>query len=323
MTNIRTTKKDVAFTLLEVMLAITIFSLVVVSLYATFRVGIRAYASGQREIDRMQRSRVLFESLSHDLRSVYYAPETAYNINLRRFLSRFQEEMMKAEMEGKLDEFLYGDDGDPQNPIARNPYEMGLEINLEFKGENANELDRLSFVRYQYDDGVSRVQPWSLSRVEYFVEEDILYRSEEEIIQPMKDIDGEVIEERIPRKDPLAHGVKKFDIQYGYFYQEDWMMANEWESGAKRYRNPVEELDEEDPDYVEKLHLQERKPEDGLPAFIQIAVDIVDEDKKTSKGKKTQTGKKGRALSFTTLVRIPTSQENYLPSLEEEDDEED
>jgi prepilin-type N-terminal cleavage/methylation domain-containing protein len=318
------TKKEQnkAFTLLEVLLAITIFSLVVVSLYATFRVGLRAYASGQREIDRMQHSRVLFESLSRDLRSVYYAPETSYNTNLRRALTRFQEEMMKAEMEGRLDEFLYGVEGDPNNPAARNPYEVGLEIDLHFKGDNSEGLDRLSFVRYQYDDGISPIQPWSLSRVEYFVEDDTLYRTEADIIQPMKDLEGVEIEEKFPRKDPLAKGVRKFDIQYGFFYQEDWMMAEDWDSSARQYRNPKQELDEEDPDYPAKLKRESLKPEDGLPAFVQITMDIVEPDKRKSAGKNSQGKKRGSTLSFTTLVRIPTAQENYLPSLEEDDEDE-
>lgn len=309
-----------AFTLLEVLLAITIFSLVVVSLYTTFQVGLRAYSSGQKEIDRMQHSRVLFESLSRDLRSVYYSPETAYNINLRRSLTRFQEELMKAEMEGRIDEFLNGVEDDPKNPGARNPYESGLEIDLQFKGENSDKLDRLTFVRYQYDDGITRIQPWSLSRIEYYVEDDTLIRSEEDIIQPMKDLEGVEIEEKVPRKDPLAKGVKKFNIQYGYFYQDDWMMADDWESSAKRYRNPLMELDEEDPDYPEKLKQEQLKPEDGLPAFVRISMDIVEPDKNKSVGKNPRDKKKGRTLSFTTLVRIPTAQENYLPSLEEEDE---
>lgn len=313
-------RQNKAFTLLEVILAITIFSLVVLSLYTTFRVGIKAYSSGQREIDRMQHSRVLFETISRDFRSVYYSPETAYNTNLRRSLNRFQEELMKAEFEGRLDEFLYGDDNDPKNQGAKNPYETGLEIDLEFKGENSDELDRLTFVRYQYDDGITKIKPWSLSRIEYYVEDETLIRSEQDIIEPMKDLEGVEIEEKIPRKDPLAKGVIKFNLQYGYFYKDDWMMAEDWESGAKKYRNPLEELDEEEPDYMEKLKREQMKPEDGLPAFVRIGIDIVEQDSRKSVAKQTREKKKRRALSFTTIVRIPTSQENYLPSLEDEDE---
>jgi prepilin-type N-terminal cleavage/methylation domain-containing protein len=311
-----------AFTLIEVLVAISIFSLVVTSLYTTFRVGMRAYASGEREINRMQHVRVIFDTIDRDIRSIYYLPETSYNLNLRRAVSRFQQEWMKAELEGRLDEFLYGDKKNPGKEEARNPYEMGIEINLQFKADHRENLDSMSFVRYQYNDGLTNIQPWGLGRIRYVVEGGQLIRSEEDIIEPMKDMQGIAIEEKIPRRDVLAEGVKRFELRYGFFYQDDWMEAEDWDSKAKRYRNPTVELDEEDPDYQVKMKREQMKPEDGLPAFIRIALDI--EDEKQTKGvQKTGAGKKAKSKiqTFSTLIRVPTAQENYLPSLEEENEE--
>jgi len=321
MKNMIEKKNPEAFTLIEVLLAISIFSLVVTSLYTTFRVGMRSYASGEREINRMQHARVIFDTIDRDIRSVYYMPETSYNQNLRRAVSRFQQEWMKAELDGRLDEFLYGDENHPEKEQALNPYEMGIEIDLHFKADNQADLDSLTFVRYQYNDGLTNIQPWGLGRIRYLVEGEQLIRTEEDIIEPMKDMQGTVIEEKIPRRDVLAEGVKRFDLRFGFFYQDDWMEAEDWDSKAKRYRNPTVELDEEDPDYPEKLKREQMKPEDGLPAFIRITLDI--EDEKQSKGdqkSRAASKTKPRIQTFSTLVRMPTAQENYLPSLEEDNE---
>ena len=323
MKNSRKKNDNPAFTLVEVLIAISIFSLVITSLYTTFRVGMRAYASGEREINRMQHARVIFDTLNRDIRSIYYLPETSYNQNLKRAVSRFQQEWMRAEMDGRLDEFLYGDEKNPKKEPAQNPYEMGIEINLQFQAENHKTLDSMTFVRYQYSDGLTSIQPWGLGRIRYLVEDEQLIRTEEDIIEPMKDFEGNVVEEKVPRRDVLAKGVKRFDLRFGFFFQDDWSEAEDWDSKAKRYRNPVVELDEEDPDNQEKMKREQMKPVDGLPAFIRVTLDIEDETqaKGTSKSRsaKKQTAK---IQTFSTLIRVPLAQENYLPSLEEENGDE-
>ncbi len=322
MKNTKEIKSHGAFTLVEVLLAISIFSLVVTSLYTTFRIGMRASASAEREINRMQHARVIFDTIDRDIRGIYFLPETSYNQNIRRSLSRFQQEWLKAELEGRLEEFLYGDEKDPKKAAAKNPYEMGIEINLQFKGEHRDKCDSMTFVRYQYNDGLTSIQPWGLGRIRYLVEDGKLIRTEEDVIEPMKDMQGTVVEEKIPRRDVLAEGVKRFDLKFGFFYQDDWLEAEDWDSKAKRYRNPVMELDEEDPDYQEQLKREQMKPEDGLPAFIRVTLDI--EDEKQPRGvQKAGVGKKNKTKiqTFSTLVRVPTAQENYLPSLEENNEE--
>ena len=276
-----------AFTLLEVLLAVTIFSLVTACLYTTFRVGTRAYTAGQREINRMQNSRVIFDTISRDLRSIYYRPETSYNINMRQMVNRFHQQYLRAEIEGRLDEFLYGDKDDSEDEGTPNPYEFGIEIDLDFRAENKDDVDTMTFVRYQYDDGITGIQPWGLGRITYVMEDDELIRMEEDVIEPMKDHEGNAIEEKVPRRDVLAKGVKKFALYYGFFFDEDWMEAEDWHSNEKRYRNPTEELDEEEPDYVQRLREEQMKPVDGLPAFVRGVLEIEDEKQpQPDKGKK-------------------------------------
>jgi hypothetical protein len=227
-------------------------------------------------------------------------------------------------MEGRLDEFLNGDEDDPEDEGRPNPYEMGIEIDLNFRAENKDDSDTMTFIRYQYDTGITTIQPWALGRIGYLVEDDCLIRTEEDVIQPLKDLEGNIIEEKIPRKDVLAKGVMKFDLHFGFFYDDDWMEAEDWNSNERRYRNPAEELDEEDPDYQEKLKKEQMKPVDGLPAFIRVDLEIEDQERTrpVKKGEKTEK-KKRKSRSFSNLIRVPLAKENYLPSLESEEEDED
>ena len=325
------------FTLLEVLMAVTIFSLVATSLYTTFRVGLRAYDFGEREMRRMQKGRIIFETMSRDLRSVYFRSETEYNTNIRRMLVEFNRQMREAEMQGTLDEFLYGDEDDPADEGISSPYQMGLEIDLNFTAEEGEEFDSMTFVRYQYDDGVTNIQPWSLGRVSYVVEDDTLVRTEEDIIEPMKDLEGNEIEEKVPRRDVLAKGVHKFDLYFGFFHKDDWMEAENWDANSKQYRNPAFHLQEEyeeyrddpdfqqDPEFQEQMRKDQMKPPDGLPAFVRVVLEVADEKQtfgNKEKGKKKDRNKKVKTRTFSTLIRIPTSSENYMSSLNEEEEDE-
>jgi len=317
-------QSNIGFTLLEVLIATTIFSLVATALYTTFRVGVRAYESGEKEIVRMQHARVIFDTISRDLRSVYSLPETSYNKNLRNSLARFEQLKLRAETEGRLDEFLFGDRNNPDDQGAPNPYDSFIEINLDFKATDGGGMDSMTFVRYQYDDGVTRIQPWSLGRITYSVENGELVRTEEDVFQPRKDKEGNVIEEKLPRREVLARGLVKFDVHFGYFRDGDWMESDDWDSTAKRYRNPMEELDEEDPLYQEKSRWEQMKPVDGLPAFVRVKLEIEDEGHKRSArvaaaaDENADTAQRGSRRIYSSLIRIPTAQENYIPSLDKD-----
>lgn len=321
------------FTILEVLLAVTIFTLVASALYTTFRVGVKAYEAGTKEINRMQHARVIFDTLSRDLRCVYYRPESSYNNTLRQVVSQYEREYQQAEVEGRLDEFLYGDDGENREG-AENPYNRSIEIDLKFHAEDKEDLDTMRFVRYQYDDGTTRIQPWGLGRISYSVDDGNLIRTEEDIIVPMKNPDGEVIEEKVPGAEVLAKGVLRFDLKYGFFFNDDWMEAEDWDSSAKRYRNPADDLlvdddgeplMEEDDEYMssdeyrEKMRKEQMKPADGLPAFVRITVEIEELEFGRKRKSKSNKKKNPRTRVFSSLLRIPAAAENYMPSFFEDE----
>lgn len=314
------------FTLLEVLLAVSIFAILVSALYTTFRVGLRAYDIGEKEIDQMQHARVIFDTISRDLRSVYYQVETSYNNNLRRMLAQYEQQRLKAELDGTLDEFLYGNRSNEGETGVPNPYESFIEINLDFKAENAEKSDSMTFVRYQMDDGISRTQPWALGRISYFVENGELIRTEEDIFQPGKDKEGNEIEKKIPRKEVLAKGIVKFDLHYGFFRDDDWMEAPDWDSNARRYRNPARVIEEDEPNYQELIQKEAQKPVDGLPAFVRASIIIEEKGKKRLKSNDPNFGLEGGTTisgrrSFSSLIRIPCAQENYTPSLNEDEED--
>jgi len=323
----RRRKLQPGFTLLEVLLAVSIFAMLISALYTTFRVGLRAYDIGEKEIDQMQHARVIFDTMSRDLRSVYYQAETSYNNNLRRMLAQYEQQRLKAELDGTLDEFLYGRGSNEEDTGVPNPYDSYIEINLDFKADNAERADSMTFVRYQMDDGISRTQPWALGRISYFVENGELIRTEEDIFQPGKDKEGNEIEEKIPRREVLAKGVVKFDLHFGFFREDDWMEAPDWDSNARRYRNPARVIEEDDPNYQELIQKEARKPVDGLPAFVRAAIIIEEKSKRRIKSADASIEPGGKAgsgrRSFSSLIRVPCAEENYTPSLCEDEDSDD
>ena len=59
------------FTLLELLCSITILSLVLVSVYGTLNMGSRAWEKGERDIDKIQRMRVVMDLLGREIKSTF------------------------------------------------------------------------------------------------------------------------------------------------------------------------------------------------------------------------------------------------------------
>ena len=59
------------FTFLELICSITILSMVLVSVYGTFNTGARAWEKGERDIDKIQRMRVIMDLLGREIKSTF------------------------------------------------------------------------------------------------------------------------------------------------------------------------------------------------------------------------------------------------------------
>ncbi|HOO91604.1 MAG TPA: prepilin-type N-terminal cleavage/methylation domain-containing protein, partial [Syntrophales bacterium] len=58
------------FTLLELLISLTILSLVTVLIFGAFRMGIRAWEKGERNIDGRQRERIVLDLIKRQLSSI-------------------------------------------------------------------------------------------------------------------------------------------------------------------------------------------------------------------------------------------------------------
>ena len=75
----RKNKSDPGFTLIEMIIAVTIFAIIAASIYATFNAGIRMWLKTSPMIEANQRMRIFFNTLSLDLKNIvtYYPKLTS------------------------------------------------------------------------------------------------------------------------------------------------------------------------------------------------------------------------------------------------------
>jgi len=296
-----------AFTLMEVMVAVVIFSLVVSSLVVSFRTGVKAYDIGITHSELDQTIRFVTAKIAEDLRNVYYKQPWTYNI------TRNQREQLLAEREQQL---LQAGSRTSLLDDATMP-ELGPRIDLSFRASDNGETDDLSFARLELDAPLEMRHPWGLARVRYLVVNNTLYRAVDDVIAPETDEYGnEIPKPTQPTIDKLANNVKAFDLKFGYYYDGEWLLADDWDSDASQYRNPTDE--EQDKSSVGGIRttysggmqtsgpMQQRKSDD-LPAWVEITYTFTD-PKKTEKEK-----------TVTQVVQLYPSQETYIPPELEDD----
>jgi len=65
-------KNRQAFTLLELIIALTIVGIILLIISGTFRIGIRAWEKGEKDIDKQQRYRIVLNLVQRQLTSITY-----------------------------------------------------------------------------------------------------------------------------------------------------------------------------------------------------------------------------------------------------------
>ena len=331
------------FTLLEVMLAVVVFSILGVVVLTTFRMGTRAYEEAERQSTLVDKARFFFDSLERDVHAIYILPETAYNNSMRSKINDLQDAIWRAEFEddwsvleqrygwddGFTDpEELRDDEGNLPEGYVGNPYESGILIDLSLIGEpKGEENSSLSFVTYQPIEPDRPSSVWGLNRVTYESNNGVLVRTQETVKDPVRNLFGELMEEPDPpRQEVLAEGVTQFQIKYGYWFDEVWIESDRWNSTRRELRNSfnvwtpeedpeIDELynDPESPEYRKRRQSINQAPEDFLPAYLYLTLQLAD------------IKNPNRTETFHSMIRFHQSQETYVPneSLEPErqDDE--
>jgi len=299
-----------AFTLMEIMVAMVIFGLVLSSLVVSFRTGVKAYDIGATHAELDQTVRFVTSQMASDLRNVFYKEPWTYNVtrNQREQL-REQREQQLAESGAKVD--LLDDD---------QWQELGPRVDLGFRGRDNGETDDLTFARQQNENAPETRRTFGLVRVRYFVVDGSLYRATDDVIAPEVDDNGNEIPKAVPPVvEKLASNVKAFDLKFGYYYDGEWVLADDWDSDTARYRNPPD--DDEDTELNSSSSFGKSRTDeptvtttggynatqssqritDNLPAWVEINYVFTD-PKKEEKEKK-----------FHQIVQLYPSQETYLP----------
>lgn len=65
-------KNRKAFTLLELIISLTIIAVILVIIFGAFRIGIRAWEKGENNIDKLQRYRIVLDLIHRQLTSITY-----------------------------------------------------------------------------------------------------------------------------------------------------------------------------------------------------------------------------------------------------------
>lgn len=294
-----------AFTLLEIMLAVTIFAVVVTAVMSTFHVGTKSYERSQETLNVVQRARFALEGFGRDLRCVVYANESDYNINIRNILNTIEQEKVMAEENDTLDEFYEKYYGEDEEGNQKNPYDYGIMYDLSFKGTEGSEADTVEFTTYQSTVGYVPKMPWGIARVKYHLSGGNLLREISDIMQAGQDEFGEDLPDSEPFIEEIASGVQMFDVRYGFFYAGQWLEAEEWNSDEKRFRTPPiefsEEDPEEDPNFQAKMQLLNTLPTDNLPAYVAVTIALEDPRREN------------RVYRYQSIFRMPSSQETFVP----------
>jgi len=315
------------FTVLEVMVALTVFGLVSLVVFSVFSAAVRTQATGQRESELISRARFALDSVERDTTNIFFRDETSYNIEITRQIEEMEAARLQAEANSSWEDFYtkYGDPNDPENTgSVGNPYDQGRIVDLQMAGEDNGKLDSLTFaVRHPLNLG-GNYRPLGISRVKYFVEKGWLVRSEDNVEAPARNAFGETVgQARPPLYTRLAEAVTGFDISYTFWYDSQWYEVEKWNSSNRLIKNPRqvfgdywadqrrEEADSGaqadtsikpgDPGWNDFLNDQTTEPLDRLPSAIRVKLTLSDPQREN------------RTATFERIIKVLPAEETYTP----------
>ena len=244
-------------------------------------------------------ARFAMNQIVEDLHNIFYRTPNSYNITRR------QREAVRADKEKQM--LAAGKTLTEVEELALP--ELGPMIDLSFKAGGGSGGGDLTFVRSQGQKHGEDKFPWGLVRVRYYVANNVLYRSLDDIKAPETDEDGnEIPKATVPQVDKIGNYVKAFDLKFGYWTEGEWRETTDWDSSPRQYRNPIsdEELEQNE---MLALTGGQANPQlqlndeliDNLPAWVEVSVTFTDPRKEE------------REKTYKQIVQMPQSQENYIP----------
>ena len=326
-----TIRKSQGFTLLEIIVGVTIFGIISIVIFSVFRGAIRSTRIGEREAATLQKTRVALDTFERDIVNLMFRDETSYNVAIAGALSDMEVARLRAEELQDWTEF-YALYGNPEKPDEKgsigNPMERGRMIDLQFVGKDAAESDSITFtIQSPYRIGVASPLPLGLARITWQVADGTLTRKEESVFAPLK-IEPGMPEPLVtpvppppPRLDFMAENVRTFNLDYAFWYDNQWYEIADWDSTRRQIRNArylkgtYEDDQEEDrpedgtlrpgdPGWNQYLNDLDTEPLDRLPAYVRLRMTVASD--KTSE----------RVVTIERIFRIAGAEETYAPSEE-------
>jgi len=319
-------RRAAAFTLLEVLIAVTLLALLSVAVMQVFSTGTATYKFGNRDAVVLQRARFIFDTLDRDLKGIYYLDEDSYNESVRDQIEAYQQavEQLKDKKLGQ-EEFdkMYGEDGEVENPFA-----AGRLIDLQMFGEDGGDADKLTFATRMSMKLGDPYNMWGLARVHYTVDGDFLIRSRESVEATPRQVEGVVITPKEktfkPEHSIVAPGVKAFDLTYAWWSDNQWFESRSWTSNSRSFRNSANLLAEYDEEDLSRIGGETdeatggsqdaaEQQYDGLPSYVRARIVLVDPENPA------------RTTEMSRIFRIPTALETWTINdrlAEDEQDEE-
>lgn len=326
-------------TLLEVLVALTVFGLVTVVIFSVFSTAVRTQNVTDREVELIRRARVVMDAVERDLANVFFRDETSYNVTISRLLEEQERERLVAEAEGDWSRYieLYGDPfsdrqgARDEQPSIGDPFERGRLIDIQFQGNDGGDFDSMTFATHQPLGMAGRYRPWGLSRVTYSVDNNNLIRVEDSVESNRTDLLGNlVVKDATPSVARLAEGVQEFNLSYAFWFDNHWFEIEDWSSTRRQVRNSnyllgsyreesprlrdddsTAELRPGDPGYNERLNFQDNQMLDRLPAYVRLRMVLTDPERE------------GIRRAFERVFRVYPAEETYLPNPELAEDERD
>jgi prepilin-type N-terminal cleavage/methylation domain-containing protein len=275
------------FTLLEVMLAVFVFSLTITSLFMMLNSSSRTFVKTTARVDSMLRARGAMDVITRDFRSMLFLDESSYNVTAEAIA----DDIMNAARQIQLGDIDADDeerdenrrrggsryvDRDRDDDDDSDPFLLPPEIDLAFIGQDGGDIDEISFVTYQPTRVVGYRMPWGMRRVHYYVRDNTLYRTEDNVFKEQIDQDGNMVSKPDPVPEKIADGVKYFDLMYFYWEEGDWLGVPSWDSNERTRRFPyeAEELEEEGLNYQQAREFLDDLPDDNLPSLVRIEIGL-------------------------------------------------
>jgi prepilin-type N-terminal cleavage/methylation domain-containing protein len=325
-----TTRKG--FTVLEVLVAITIFSIVSLVIFTVFGTAIRSRDIGQREIRMIEDARFAMDTIERDITNIFFRDETAYNVAISRLIEEMEMDRLRAEADGNWDSFFQrwgnpDEDRREQNPEIGDPYKRGRVIDLQMMASNGSKTDDITFAILDSLTVGKPYRAWGLSRVSYSVDSGILLRKSETVETERRNTLGESLgRPDIPRVAKVAERVEEFKLSFAFWYDGTWYEAEDWDSTRRQTRNPrfilgsyenewlgrtadlrdsvrdnPGELLPGDDGWNEYINDLRSEPLDRLPAYIRVRLTLHGKDNEA------------RKETFERILRVPAAEETYVP----------